>query len=136
MAYLEAIDGALRRRLIANPIINSLVAARVYHSYLADISNPSYPCICFSRVSSSRDHRYNKRVACEYTMWIYSSSSFKETDQIYEEIKNSLDNEYFDLPDSLGKVGFRIVENPIQDIEPDHQLYTSIFTMQSFAFFT
>jgi len=133
--YLEAIDGALRTRLIANSTINSLVASRVYPSYLASISNPQYPLICFNRLPTLRDFRYNKRVTCQYSVYIYSSKSFAQTDSIFESMKDIFDNEFFDLPNSLGRVGFRILEFPSQDSEPDQRLYYAIFTVQALAFF-
>ncbi len=133
--YLEAIDGSLRKRLSSNATINSFVAARVYPTYLASIQNPQYPLICFNRLPTARDFRYNKRVTCQYSIYIYSSKSFAETDKIFESVKDVFDNEFYDLPESLGRVGFRIMEYPSQDSEPDQQLYYAIFTVQAIAFF-
>jgi len=133
--YLDAIDGALRQRLIANPFINSLVSTRVYPNYLASITNPVYPLICFSRIPTQRDYRYNKRITCQYTIWIYSSKGFSQTDPIFEMMKTSLDNEFFDLPNSLGRVGFRLTEFPSQDVDPDQQLYYATFNVVAIAYF-
>jgi hypothetical protein len=135
MAYLDAVDGALRKRLSSNATINSLVSTRIYPSYLASLVNPQYPLICFSRLPVARDFRYNKRVTCQYSVWIYSTKSFAQTDQIFEAVKDSLDNEFFDLPDSLGRVGFKIIEYPSQESEPGELLYYAMFTIQAIAFF-
>jgi hypothetical protein len=113
-----------------------LVKARVYPSYLAKITNPQFPLICFNRLPSPRDFRYSKRIQCEYSVWIYSTKGFSETDKIFEEMKNSLDNEFFDLPESLGRVGFRLLDNPSQDVDPDQELYYATFSVMGLAFFT
>lgn len=133
--YHEAIDGALRSRLAANSIINPLVSTRIYPAYLASLPNPVYPLICFSRLPSARDFRYNKRITLQYTVWIYSSKGFSETDKIFEGMKNALDNEYFDMANNLGRVGFRITEYPSQDMDPDQLLYYATFTVVAIAFF-
>lgn len=133
--YLEAVDGALRSRLISNSTINGLVSTRVYPSYLASIPSPQYPLICFSRLPTTRDFRYNKRITCQYSIWIYSNKSHAETDQIFEGMKNSLDNEFFDMANNLGRAGFRITEYPSQDMDPDQRLYYAIFTVVGIAFF-
>jgi hypothetical protein len=133
--YLEAIDGALRQRLVANPDINKMVSTRVYSAYLAAITNPQYPLICFSRLASQREFRYDKRVTCQYNIWIYSAKGFSETDAIFSAMKTSLDNEFFDLPNSLGRVGFRVTQYPSQDVDPDHTLNYATFTVVAIAYF-
>lgn len=133
--YHEAIDGALRSRLVSNPIINPLVTTRVYPAYLASLPSPTYPLICFSRLATNRDFRYNKRITCQYSVWIYSTKGFSETDKIFEGMKNALDNEFFDMANNLGRVGFRITEYPSQDMDPDQILYYATFTVVAIAFF-
>lgn len=133
--YLEAVDGALRSRLASNSIVNGLVSTRIYPSYLASISSPVYPLICFSRLPSTRDCRYYKRIMCQYSVWIYSNKGYSETDRIFEGMHLSLDNEFFDMANNLGRAGFRITEFPSQDMDPDQRLYYSLFTVVGIAFF-
>lgn len=135
MAYLIAIDEALRRRLVNNTSLNTLIATRVYPSFLASVPTPTFPCICFSRTPSTRDHRYGKRVTCDYDVWIYSNSGFQQVEAIYELLTGILDNEFFSMSADLGKVGFRVVEYTSQDIEPDERLYFGLFRVQAIAFF-
>lgn len=133
--YLEAVDGALRQRLVADPTINKMVSTRVYSAYLYSITDPAYPLIAFSRLASQREFRYDKRITSPYNVWIYSTKGFSETDAIFAAMKTSLDNEFFDLPNSLGRVGFRITQYPSQDMDPDHTLYYSTFTVVAIAYF-
>ncbi len=136
MSYLESIDAAFRRQLIDNPNVSALVGARVYPTYLAAIKNPSYPCICFQRQPSPRDHRYNTRVMPIYEVWIYSTKNFGETDKIYEYMKNIFDNEWYDVPNvTNARVGFKILDHGSQDMDPNELLYSSNFRVQAYGFF-
>jgi hypothetical protein len=134
--YLTAIDATLRRILINTPTINALIATRVYPSYLASVANPTYPCICFSRQPSTRDFRYNKRVSATYDVWIYSTHGYDQTDLVFEYMKNTFDNEWFDLVTVAGRVQYRILDNTSQDQEPDEKLYFGTFRIQAITFFT
>lgn len=112
------------------------MGTRVYPTYLAAITDPKYPCICFMRISGPRDFRYTKRVSPAYDMYIYSSKDYSETDLIFDHIRLTLDNEFFIIPKDVGRVNFRITTNGSQNIDPDTLLYNSMFRIQVFAFFT
>jgi hypothetical protein len=133
--YLNAIDETLRRILINNSSLNTVVATRVYPAYLASIPSPLFPCICFSRQSSRRDYRYSKRVTVDYDVYVYSTTGFSQTDTIYEYMKNTLDNEWFDMISVTGRAGFRMIEYGTQDHDIEEKLYFSTFRIQAIAFF-
>src|SRR5574340_282055 len=130
MGYLDDIDATLRRTLINNSNISKLVGTRVYPTYLAGVKSPTFPCICFMRISGPRDFRYNKRVSPPYDMYIYSSKDYSETDLIFDYIRQTLDNEFFTVINNGGRVQFRITSNGSQEMDPDSILYYSMFRIQ------
>jgi len=133
--YLNAIDETFRRILVANSNLNPIVATRVYPTYLASLPNPQFPLICFSRQSSRRDYRYNKRVTVDYDVFIYSTTGFNQTDTIFEHMKDALDNEWFSMISTAGRAGFRITEYGTQDHDVEEKLYFSTFRVLAIAFF-
>ena len=134
MGYLDDVDATLRRTLINNPNISKLVGTRVFPSYLASIKDPKYPCICFMRVGGPRDYRYTKRVSPQYDMYVYTSKDYSEADLIFDYIRQTLDNEFFDVINEGGRVNFRIITNATQNMDPDALLYYDMFRIQVFAF--
>jgi hypothetical protein len=135
LGYLDDIDATLRRTLINNSNISKLVGTRVYPTYLAGVKDPKYPCICFMRISAPRDYRYTKRVSPAYDMYIYSSKDYSETDLIFDNIRLTLDNEFFPAPNDGARIQFRITTNASQEMDPDSTLYYGMFRIQVFAFF-
>ncbi|MEM4720586.1 MAG: hypothetical protein QXT73_00815 [Candidatus Methanomethylicaceae archaeon] len=134
--YLAALDDTFRRCIARDPAANSLVAARIYPTYLASVTSPQYPCICYARQSARRDFRYNRRVTLDYDVYIYSSLSYAQLDAIFERLKEIFDNEWYDIANVAGRVSFRIVETPSQDFDSISRLYFSNFKVIAIAFFT
>lgn len=136
MGYLDDVDATLRRTLINNSNISKVVGTRVHPTYLAAIKDPQYPLICFMRISQSRDYRYTKRVSPAYDVYIYSSKDYSETDQIFDNVRLTLDNEFFPSPNGTGRIQFRITTNPSQSMDPDSMLYYGLFRIQVIGFFS
>ena len=83
---------ALIQKLNAVTGIRSRVGGRIYGAYLADITDPQYPCINFFSEGGSRSLSYLSYARMSIRFWVYSDNNFEEAHTIFDLIKAEMNN--------------------------------------------
>ncbi len=114
----------LIRKLRADTTLFTSVRGRIYPQELATLTNPAYPCITFKMDGGDADE-YNPALAtCRVLFRSYSTVSYNQSWQIYEELKDVLAFEV--TSDSSVRIRFREINVPHEDYDPIAKVYVVV----------
>lgn len=122
----------LVRDLRADTTLFNLVKGRMYPQELATLTNPSYPCLTFKMDGGEADENIPALAVCRVLFRTYSTVSYTQSWNIYEQLKNVLAFEV--KSDSSVRLRFREVNTPIEDYDPIGRAYVVVSRWQMQVF--
>lgn len=119
----------LRRNVIANATVASLIKSRFTPGELATVSRPEYPCANFAFTGGTPDADYSAVGTPAFRIWSWArgqDGGYSKTHEIYEAIRAVLDNERFSDDDCYAV--FKMMGEPIDSYDAISGVYGTMGT--------
>jgi len=126
------VDKVIRRILIEDPKVYSLVQTRVYPAELATIKGVVYPCVNFIETGGAVDDDFPKIETPRVRVWISSKKGYDEAEAVYEAVRDALEKKTYKSDTEY--VVFKVLDYPSKMIDPIAEVYTIVVELE-IAFF-
>ena len=126
------VDRVIRRILLEDPKVYSLIGTRVYPSELATVKNVSYPCVNFIETGGTVDDDFPKIETPRVRVWISSKKGYDEAEEVYEAVRDALEKRTYTSETEY--VVFKVMGYPGKMFDPVSAVYTIVVELE-IAFF-
>jgi len=115
----------VRKRLLEDATVSSLVGGRVYEAQIAEVVDAGgiieYPCVNFAIDFGLRDTAANELVEGTYRIWTWSNQSYEQAFEVYDAVYAVLHR--IDLHgDTVHGVQWEIM-SPLNILDKDNHTY-------------
>jgi len=126
------VDKVIRRILIEDPKVYSLVKTRVYPAELATVRGVVYPCVNFIETGGAVDDDFPKIETPRVRVWISTKKGYDEATEIYEAVRDALEKKTYKSDTEY--VVFKVLNYPGKMFDPIAEVYTIVIELE-IAFF-
>ena len=81
------------QKLNADATLRGMVGARIYPAYLADVTNPKFPCVCFYLEAGTKPVAYLSFAVESIRFYSHSQRTYQEAEQIMDRVVAVLNTE-------------------------------------------
>lgn len=120
---------AVVQKLNENTSLRALVGNRIYPAYLADVTNPKFPCVNFAFEGGSRRVFYLSHAQKPLRFWAYSIDNFKEAQDVFDLVETTLNGEA--VTSSEARMMFYLMTDSVEVPEDEKKGVTGAFLVRT-----